>query len=362
MDPRPAALVLDDGELGDVRATLEQIGVEYTYLRGGAADGIDVEPPRQLLVATPRRALGLRGAAGKPDPDGDRAVRIAVTEQDSVALRDQLRGVGFDYLVRRPIHPGALRLLLLRALYRGPERRVTVRYPIGGEVAYKLGLRRRRATLLEVSLRGCRLQAESPAESDARISVVLPKEFTGTKSVSLPGWVVRCEPDVEGSHEIAVAFEALSNRVERSLRTVLKRKIQGLDPDGGTPLTELSDRREGGRRTFQGEVRLQDRAARALVGRDLSTGGMLVEQNLDLRLGDTPLLEIFGRDGDELVRVQARVVRDDENGMALQFVDVPAAAAERLEAMVAGLPAVERLADTEVEAMGTVVAEIVDEA
>ena len=48
--------------------------------------------------------------------------------------------------------------------------------------------------------------------------------------------------------------------------------------------------------------------------------------------------------------------------MARQFVDVLPEAAERLEALVAGLPAVERLADTEVEAMGTVVAEIVDEA
>jgi hypothetical protein len=60
--------------------------------------------------------------------------------------------------------------------------------------------------------------------------------------------------------------------------------------------------------------------------------------------------------------VQARVVRDDESGMALQFVDVAPEAATRLEALVGGLPAVERLADTEIEAMGTVVAEIVDEA
>jgi hypothetical protein len=269
--------------------------------------------------------------------------------------------VGFDYLVRRPVHPGALRLLLLRALYRGPERRVTVRYPIGGEVSYKLGLRRRRATLLEISLRGCRLHAESPAEPDARITVTLPKEFTGTKSVSLPGWVVRCVPGSKASHEIAVAFEALSNPVERGLRTVLKRKIRGLDPDDNAPLTELGDRRQDGRRSFRGEVRLQDRAARALVGRDLSTGGMLVEQNLDLRLGEMPVLEIFGRDAEDAVRVQARVVRDDDNGMALQFVDVPAAAAEQLEALVAGLPAVERLADSELEAMGTVVAEIVDQ-
>jgi hypothetical protein len=374
MSPRPGTLILDDGELRDVRAALDQIGVEYTYLRGGAVEGIRVEMPRQLLVATPRRALALRGGGRKSGNDpvgpGQRPpVRIVVTSEDSNALRDQLREVGFDYLVRRPIHPGALRLLLLRALYRGPERRVTVRYPVGGVVLYRTGLRRRRATLLEISLRGCRLQAERPAEPDTRISVILPKEFTDARPVSLPGWALRSNPTADGEFEIAVAFEALRSSAERNLRLALKRKIRtpevlpreaAREPGSASPHAEIRDRRESPRGSFQGEVLAhRDEAERALVGRNLSTGGMLVEQNLELRLGDEATLAIFGRDGEDPLEVRARVVRDDENGMALQFFDVDPDDAERLEALVAQLPSVERLADTETEAMGTVVAQIV---
>jgi hypothetical protein len=366
MEPRPSTLVLDDGELADVRTTLEEIGVEYTYLRGGATEGLHVAPPTQLLVATPRRAMRLDPAAAADPDDGTHPVRIVVTDQDSVGMRNQLRSVGFDYLVRRPIHPGALRLLLLRAIYRGPERRVTIRYPIGGPIAYRMGLRKKPATLLEVSLRGCRLQTESEADLDARINVILSKDFTGGKSLTVSGWVVRCLDSTDGGYEVGVAFESLSASTERGLRTVLKRKIQGLDTgieeNRSAPTSEeIDDRRHGQRGELNGSIEVHDQAARALVGRNLSTGGMLIEQNLDLRIGDTTTLEIFGREGDSPIRVRAQVLRDDGSGMALQFVNVTEESAERLEGLVSGLPAIERLADSEAEAMGTVVAEIVNE-
>jgi len=254
MAPRPGTLVLDDGELGDVRAALEQIGVEYTYLRGGASDGIRVEAPGQLLVATPRRALKLaRGNRDERNPE-PAPVRIVVSDQDSVGLRDQLRGVGFDYLVRRPIHPGALRLVLLRALYRGPERRVTVRYPIGGPVQYRIGLRRRNAVLLEVSLRGCRIQTQASVEPDVGINVILPKDFTGGRSLSLAGWVVRCEPSPDGEHEWAIAFETLKSSSERALRALLKRKIQGLGTGTMRPRAFMRGAGHGDGRIVAGEA------------------------------------------------------------------------------------------------------------
>lgn len=371
MDPRPGTLVLDDGELGDVRATLDQLGVAYTYLRGGSTDGIAVDLPTQLLIATPRRAVRL--APGERERS-DGPVRIVVAEQDSVSMRNQLRSLGVDYLVRRPIHPGALRLLLLRALYRGPERRVSVRYPIGGPVYTRTGLRKRSGMLLEISLRGARVSSDAACDPDTRISLILPKDFTTTRTLTLAGWVVRCQPvdgvdGVDGADgadaaqpgfEVAIAFEALTSGTERELRSLMKRKIQNLgDDDAGAP-ARVDERRAGRRAAFPGAVNaVRDEAARTLVGRNLSTGGLLVEQNLDLRIGDETTLEIFERrDGDPL-RVRARVVRDDDAGMALQFVDVPDDVAGRLEALVAGLPPIERLADSEAEAMGTVVAGIV---
>ena len=369
MSLRPSTLVLDDGELGDVRQALEQIGVEYTYLRGGACEGLDVRLPEHLLVASVRHALRLPAApgAGADASDSARLVRIAVASEDSNALRQQLRRAGFDYLVRRPLHPGALRLLLLRSLYRGPERRVAVRHPIGGPVLYRTGLWRKPATLLEIALRGCRLQTSEPVEPDERVHVVLPKDFTGASALSLEGWALRCDPSPRksGGFEVAVAFEGLRSSRERRLRQVLKRKIFGLDVHdaqgsaGDAAPAQPLDRRESRRAAFQGEVRaLRDRAERALVGRNLSRGGMLVEQNLELRVGEETKLAIFGREDEEPILVRARVVREDESGVALEFVDVAAGDPERLEALVAGLPAVERLADGEAGAMGTVVAEI----
>ncbi len=367
MDPRPGTLLLDDGELDDVRRTLDQLHVAYTYLRGGASDGIAVDLPTQLLITTPRRALRLapgnaESSDAHPETERDGApVRIVVAEQDSVSLRNQLRALGIDYLVRRPVHPGALRLLLLRALYRGPERRISVRYPIGGAVFTKTGLRKKPATLLEISLRGARVNTDQTCDPDTSISLILPKEFTGGRSLALSGWVVRCEPaDAEG-FEMAMAFETLTSGVERALRSLMKRKIQSLGEESGvsTPAS-VDERRTGRRATFPGAVNaIRDEAARALVGRNLSTGGLLVEQNLDLRLGDEMVLEIFEREDGAPLRVRARVARDDEAGMALQFIDVPFDVSERLESLVAGLPAVERLADSEAEAMGTVVAGIV---
>lgn len=369
MDPRPGTLVLDDGELEDVRRTLDDLDVAYTYLRGGASDGIAVDLPTQMLITTPRRALrlgpgesrhthtsGQHGSGGAP-------VRIVVAEQDSVSLRNQLRSLGVDYLVRRPVHPGALRLLLLRALYRGPERRVNVRYPIGGAVFTKTGLRKKPATLLEISLRGARVSTDQACDPDTRISLNLPKEFTTGGSLTLSGWVVRCESVTSEDFEVAIAFETLTSGVERTLRSLMKRKIQSLgDDDGADTPAQVDERRTGRRATFPSAVNAsRDEASRALVGRNLSTGGLLVEQNLDLRLGDETTLEIFEREAGEALRVRARVVRDDEAGMALQFIDVPPDVAERLESLVAGLPSVERLADSETEAMGTVVAGIVED-
>lgn len=372
MSPRPGTLVLDDGELGDVRAALDELGIEYTYLRGGATEGVAVEPPANLLVATARRALRLgegRRRGRNVAPSGEpRPVRIAFTPEDSPALRRQLRQHGFDYLVRPPVHPGALRLLLLRALYRGPERRVAVRYPVGAQVTWRAGLRRRPATLLEIALRGCRLLADRAAEPDTRIQVQVPKDLTGGRALSLPGWVLRCEPAPgrDGGFVLGVAFDTLRASAERGLRELLRHAIAGLDEpaghadaagDGAPPEGE---RRESPRGPWQGRVlAFKSRAERALVGRDLSTGGMLVEQSLELRVGDEPRLAIFGREGDDPIELRARVVREDDRGHALQFLDVTPAQAARLEALVAGLPSVERLADGEAESLGTVMAEIV---
>ncbi len=99
-----------------------------------------------------------------------------------------------------------------------------------------------------------------------------------------------------------------------------------------------------------------------LVARDLSMGGMRVDQCSGLELEDRLHLAIYGNANEEPLLVWATVARDDgEEGMALVFDEVHASLAQKLEAIVADLPAVESLHDDEVHAMGTVVTEILDD-
>jgi hypothetical protein len=110
-------LLLDDGELDDVQECLEQTGVPFGRVRGGAIVP-NTPPPAQLLIATPRRIDAVRFPPAD-SAEGRRLVRIVVVQEDSPTMREQLRRIGFDFLVRRPVHPEALRLLILRSLYSG---------------------------------------------------------------------------------------------------------------------------------------------------------------------------------------------------------------------------------------------------
>ena len=147
-------LLLDDGELDDVREILRTVTSEVLHLRGGMIPEV-LEPPEKLFIATSRRAV-VAGNWPTHSP-GEGPVRVAVVTDDSNTLRSMLRRIGFDLLVRRPFHPYALRLLFLRALYSGDERRRETRAPIGAEITFRQGLRKRNAILADLSPKGCRL-------------------------------------------------------------------------------------------------------------------------------------------------------------------------------------------------------------
>ena len=208
MAERYSVLLVDDGELDDVRDLLGELGVEFAHLRGG---GIPkrVDPPRDLFLTTLRRAALAR--AWPHSADGLlRPVRIAFAEEDSPTARQSLRKLGFAYLVRRPVHPVALRLLLLRALYLGDERRDDVRVPVGVDVSLRTGLRRRDALLADLSRGGCRLVTDRALPAGARISLHLPRELVGDADLVLPGQILRCERDAhalaDGGFKVAVRF------------------------------------------------------------------------------------------------------------------------------------------------------------
>jgi hypothetical protein len=224
-----SVLLLDDGELDDVQEMLENMRIPFGRVRGSSiASG--TPGPTDLLIATPRRIDAIREVRDN-HPDGSAPVRIVVTSEDSNTLREQLRKIGFDYIVRRPVHPEALRLLILHALYAGEERRTEPRVPMGFEITLKSGLIPRQATLADLSRRGCRLLTRYPLETGKRLRIRIPVEVGAAEPLVLRGRVIRGYFDerrgTEGLYSIAVLFEKVSNDARKELEWIIEARSQG---------------------------------------------------------------------------------------------------------------------------------------
>ncbi|MCH8891673.1 MAG: PilZ domain-containing protein [Myxococcales bacterium] len=452
----PSVLILDDGELDDVQRILEELQVEFGRVKGGAI-APNTPHPKLLLMATPRRisaASAIDDASGDEDPP----VRVVIVDQDSKTLRDQLREIGFDYLVRRPVHPEALRLLIMHSLYRGEEKRREPRVAVGLEISFQTGEIPRRATLVDLSTGGCRLISPFELEVGKRVHVMLPETLGATESITLEGEILRSSYDKrigeEGMYSAAVQFENLSSDLRHELEWVIEDKVggppalnntsesaqgdAGADPstphtkptytvkragkrrplrrtllekdslvlksdprsEGAVPPTTSNptseaaveqehcplsmpvdikmarkespaqqpstshdDRRATARHPYTARVpAFGTRALRVLIGRDISVGGMRIESNPDLEVGDRLHLAIYGNASEEPFLVWSTVLRGDgRGGTAVAFDAVHPSIAKQLEALVASLPSVESLHDDEATAMGTVLTEIMIE-
>ena len=99
------------------------------------------------------------------------------------------------------------------------------------------------------------------------------------------------------------------------------------------------ERRSAPRKAFPREVRASPgHKSSGLVATDISAGGMRVGPNDVLELGDELSLALHDPEGNG-VRVQAVVARDDgDQGWMLQFHDISAETAARLEALIGSLP------------------------
>jgi hypothetical protein len=385
----PAVLVLDDGELDDVQQMLQDMAIPYARIRGGAiVEG--TPPPRDLLVATPRRIDAVREAVGEAvDPP----IRVMIVNEDSNALRSQLRRSGFDYLVRRPVHAEALRLMLLHCCYKGEEKRREPRVAVGSEISIRAGLATRSATLVDLSSRGCRLLTRHRIERSKRIKLQLPEALDAGELLTVPARVIHVEEAESDGAEVfwvGVAFEKLDEETQEALSLIIEDRARGpvtlrasaeeaartrVEPranpraQAGKPTAAAAppDRAAspGNRRRAQRSAYSQtipafgERALRVLVGRDLSVSGMRVQAQPELWLGDHLQLAIYGAAGDDPMLIWGRVERSDsERGLLVRFDPLDKPTQARLERLVASLPAVEALGDSEAEAMGTVLGEI----
>lgn len=414
----PSVLLLDDGELDDVQKMLEGMDIAFGRVRGGAIVP-DMPPPKDLLVTTPRRIDVIKyqenGAGAEPP------TRVVVVNEDSNTLRDHLRKAGFDFLVRRPVHPEALRLLLLHCLYRGEEKRGDPRVAVGYEVSFRSGLLNRRATLADLSMRGCRLLSHTRFDVGKKLKLQILEALDTGDPFTVAGRIVRVDFDPNagegGLYSAGVRFDKIKDNAREALEIIIEDRANGpammrrpraqmkaqeqnrsrdtsdlgqpvASTDGtaepsvaqiefsvdvkinnesdpiGTQNDDRSgpERRENPRGTYEQTVpAFGNRALRVLVGRDLSLGGMRIAHLPGLELGDRLHLAIYGDPGDPPFLVWGTVSRDDgERGMALVFDPVEPEIGHHLERLVADLPAVEALHDSEVQAMGTVMTEILD--
>jgi hypothetical protein len=382
MIDRPTALLLDDGELEDVDLLLRELEVDR--IRLGANDRPASWPwPVRLLATTPQRAPSL-----ELPPVGERGFATIVFHPGESTLPPPPGSpIGFDYLVRRPVHPEALRLLLLRALYRGHEQRAEPRLPVGTRVTWVSGLRPGRGTLLEISRRGCRLLASRGLAKGSRIVIHLPRELVGGVGLVLRGRIVRGGETAPGpsseSTLLAVEFEPSGLLVRNRIGGLLRELAIGPPPlrpeevpaeaapavtpapaaaTPPKPAAPAAVHRQQRRSPVRLEVlAVDERAERVIhvfVGRDLSTGGLRVESHPAIALGDALRLAIYSAACNEPLLVDADVVRDDgELGFGLRFRDVAPAVAQRLESVVTSVSA-EVLETGDPEPRGVLVAEI----
>jgi hypothetical protein len=341
-------LICHDGELGDVSALLRELNGELTERLGGPPLA-DLTRGFDLVIATPARALRLGRILERPET---RSIVVAETGTRTAGRR--LHQLGVEWIVRRPVHPAALRLLLQHALYRGPERRRTQRVSVGLPIRYRAGWLPRRAVLRELSLRGASLIARRPVAPGRRISLRIHEAGL---PLSLRGEVVRCRPLEAGQLELGIAFDAHPGIPLQALRRIVEQYARGpatcpaaesalaprpLGDACASPAAAPSaaDRRESARHAFPRRViAVGEQAPRVLIGRDLSLGGMRVEGGALLAPGERLRLALHVRPGEIPLVVEAEVVRSDASGSGLRFTSLGEASRDYLGKMLDSLPA-----------------------
>lgn len=400
---RPAAMLCDAGELDDLYATLSELS--HRPLRVRPDDVDDLRPwerPTRLFVTSVRVALDQRLELIRAEPD---LVSIAVADGDAHTVANAMLRRGFRYVLRRPVHPEALRLLLMQVLYRGPEHRLATRFPFGGEVGWRSGLRRGRCVMSEISAYGCRLLTREPLARGARIRLKLPAALPGAGPLRLRGRVLRRdfasrgEPGERASH-LVVQFIGLTRRSQAHLDALLAERASGpatargpvpaptaprreerrgpsrfltltqtsagadAPPAGDSEREVAPDQRAAPRSVWQGEVVALasegDRVQHALMGTDLSEHGMRVEPHPVLVQGDRLRVALYDPKSAQPLVVEAWVARDDgARGCALAFERIDAATRARLRAMVAGAAPISSLGPGAKRASELFVGEIV---
>ncbi len=343
----PPSLLIHDGELDDVRALLVSLKIPFVE-RIGAESAADRAYPWELVIATAKRILELQLPHSATPP-----TQIAILAHDARTLRSSLRRTGTTLMVRRPVHPAALRALVVHSLYRGPEKRRSARVNVGAPVRLKLGWRQRTALLVDLSMSGCRLMTDRPIDRATPFRLQLPAAVAGGRALAVASRVVESTASADpvlGRYVTTAAFDVLSARQHVHLHAAVAAHAEGPAVCEGAPriaaaakrADPAADRRDSGRHRIDSRVvSLDEEAARVLMGRDLSRGGMRVNPNPLLAIGMNLRLAVHAETREAPLILHAVVDRDDgEHGLVLRFCDLSAELSRYLDYVIHALPLV----------------------
>lgn len=385
----PDAIIFDDGELDLFEALLDELHLEYARWGGHEVKGF-LPTPMKVLIASCERFLELPALREKTA--FARPAHIAVVPPDMPYDLKSLQEAGANYIIHLPIHRSVLRLLLLRLLYRGPEKRQAARTAIGLGVRYQAGPRQRKAILADLSSDGCSLISQYGARAGIGIAIELEHESLQRDTpLVLNGKIVRSitQDCVDGDREIVIAvqFDPLPEADRTALDQLLQHYVDApaiwnaefreSQPDSVShnwgpmpPPAKLSfddvddhplnERRQDKRAAYEHKVTaLTKEASRILMARDLSSRGMRLQPHAELAQGDKFQIALHGSSLDQPLIVNAEIIRDDgPNGLAVIFKDLAPSVLEKLELLIHDLPSIESV---EAESLvDTMFAEMID--
>ncbi|MBW2287079.1 MAG: PilZ domain-containing protein [Deltaproteobacteria bacterium] len=376
MDGNRWILLLDDGELDDVRAVLDELGIDFEQWN---KSDLTASPPhpQHLLVTTATHAIsaGLRRATTRTP---DRAIWIAVATGDSKSQRSAILGAGFDYLVKRPTHPETFRSLLRGTLYRGNEQRLKRRVAVGYTISFRVNRRgpANSALLMDLSPSGCRLLTRRTLEPGTELNLSFPAELTGAKSFSHLGTVVRAGHGSAAGGEadessIGVRFLPFDAKSRQPMLDLLNALASGpavmpeasaapTSAPASSPASAPPALSRAPRGIYDEEVAIFGLDDCVLIGRDLSSRGLRVDPHPALMVGAILRLALTGASHAEQILVDARVIRDDgDNGVALHFDWVEPTSEESLRLLIEELPSIEALTADPKQSSGIVLTSLI---
>ena len=314
----PRAVLLDHGELDDVRSLLTALEVEHC---DAAESTLGVRVP--LLLSAPAHARALADGTVDAPPH---QLHVAICRDP-----DEI-DAPCDLALLRPLDPAALRLLTRREA--ATDRRLATRVALGVPVKVRVEADSREVILERISISGCALISRARVMPGTRLEIELPPELHAPRSLLLSGQVRSSREIVTAdglTFDVSVAFEELDLRDRVTLRALMARhSIDFRPPSEGPSLRSgrrLQDRGRARpdnghalRRRYQRRVMgVCDGVAHILMARDLSRGGVGIESDERLGQGDRLKLALYAGRGAPILATASVERSNGADGGFLRF-------------------------------------------